>query len=273
MTPRSRWLWLIPIGVALLTALPASACPADLDDDDVVGFTDLLTVLSAWGPCPGCVADLDGSGDVGFTDLLTVLSAWGPCLFEYGPVRDNPEAEQIGLEILGPGGALVLDDTRYERIDRDLGLIRKAEPGLAGEIHTPAWAPNRIIVRRVAGADLEAYDALNAFFQITDEDHLFSDWYVLSFPGNLNIPALALVYTDLDAIDLAEPDGLIGGSNTYAPSGRPGETWRWNIDDGFHDCFDGCDCHRLYVIDVTADGSVSTVSYDEVGAAWCDFGP
>ena len=28
-------------------------CPqADLDDDGSVGFTDLLIVLAAWGPCP-----------------------------------------------------------------------------------------------------------------------------------------------------------------------------------------------------------------------------
>lgn len=27
----------------------------------------------------GCAADLDGSGAVGFTDLLQLLSAWGPC--------------------------------------------------------------------------------------------------------------------------------------------------------------------------------------------------
>ncbi|MBT8487133.1 MAG: VCBS repeat-containing protein [Phycisphaerae bacterium] len=54
-------------------------CPADLDDDGVVGFTDLLALLAAWGPCPGCAEDIDGDGDVGFVDLLTVLDDWGPC--------------------------------------------------------------------------------------------------------------------------------------------------------------------------------------------------
>ncbi|NNF43927.1 MAG: multicopper oxidase family protein [Phycisphaerales bacterium] len=56
-------------------------CPADLDGDRDVGFTDLLTVLASWGPCDvECPADIDGSGDVGFTDLLAVLAAWGPCV-------------------------------------------------------------------------------------------------------------------------------------------------------------------------------------------------
>lgn len=55
-------------------------CPADLDDDGQVGFTDVLLILSNWGPCsPPCPIDLDGDNNVGFTDLLVVLSNWGPC--------------------------------------------------------------------------------------------------------------------------------------------------------------------------------------------------
>ena len=54
-------------------------CAADLDGTGDVGFTDLLAVLTAWGPCSGCPEDLDGDRSVGFTDLLEVLTAWGPC--------------------------------------------------------------------------------------------------------------------------------------------------------------------------------------------------
>ncbi|NNF42524.1 MAG: hypothetical protein HKN62_05670 [Phycisphaerales bacterium] len=57
-------------------------CPADIDASGDVGFTDLLTVLSTWGPCPlsvSCPGDVDGDGAIGFTDLLSVLSTWGPC--------------------------------------------------------------------------------------------------------------------------------------------------------------------------------------------------
>jgi hypothetical protein len=59
---------------------PPPPCPSDIDGSGVVGFADLLAILSAWGPCaPACPEDLDGSGVVGFGDLLLVLSAWGPC--------------------------------------------------------------------------------------------------------------------------------------------------------------------------------------------------
>lgn len=54
------------------------ACPADLDGDGMVGFTDLATLLSEWDET-NSPADLDGSGLVDTTDLLTLLAAWGIC--------------------------------------------------------------------------------------------------------------------------------------------------------------------------------------------------
>ena len=55
-------------------------CPADLDFDYVVGFTDLVLLLAAWGPCPDCcLADFDGNGAVEFDDLVVLLSTWGDC--------------------------------------------------------------------------------------------------------------------------------------------------------------------------------------------------
>lgn len=54
-------------------------CPADIDEDDCVGFTDLLSVIGLWGPCIGCPADINCDDNVSFTDLLAVLNAWGDC--------------------------------------------------------------------------------------------------------------------------------------------------------------------------------------------------
>jgi plastocyanin len=65
--------------IGSVTVEPAAACPGDVDDSGDVGFTDLLAVLSSWGPCPGCPEDIDDDDTVGFTDLLAVLSSWGPC--------------------------------------------------------------------------------------------------------------------------------------------------------------------------------------------------
>jgi hypothetical protein len=59
--------------------LPTDECLGDLDDNGVVDGSDLLILLSEWGPCPGCPSDLDGNGVVDGSDLLILLANWGPC--------------------------------------------------------------------------------------------------------------------------------------------------------------------------------------------------
>ena len=50
-----------------------------------VNVDDVLTVLSAWGPCPSeppplvCTADITHDGGVDVDDLLMVINACGPC--------------------------------------------------------------------------------------------------------------------------------------------------------------------------------------------------
>ncbi len=52
-------------------------CPADFDDDGMVGASDLATLLASWGS--GGASDLNGSGTVDSADLAVLLSAWGAC--------------------------------------------------------------------------------------------------------------------------------------------------------------------------------------------------
>jgi hypothetical protein len=54
-------------------------CVGDLDDDGVVGASDLAILLSFWGNAATGVADLDGDGLTGATDLSILLSNWGDC--------------------------------------------------------------------------------------------------------------------------------------------------------------------------------------------------
>ena len=54
----------------------APPCPGDFDNDSVIGFDDLLFVLSDWD---GTQADLDGSGTTDFADVLILLAGFGPC--------------------------------------------------------------------------------------------------------------------------------------------------------------------------------------------------
>jgi hypothetical protein len=69
-------------GRVYLIAGDIEPTPGDLDGDGMVGITDLLLLLAAWGPCPdpcppSCAADFDGDCAVGIIDLLVLLANWG----------------------------------------------------------------------------------------------------------------------------------------------------------------------------------------------------
>jgi hypothetical protein len=269
---RARW-WLIA-GIAIALAGPTRAalpCDADLDDDGTVSVTDFLLLLAVWGTDPGGPPDFDEDGTVGIADFLLLLAVWGPFGFDFGPALPNAEAQQIGLEMMGAEGALLVPPDLYDRIDFDLALIRDSEPGLLGQTHTPAWDPNQLLVQLDPGAPHDEYPCLNETYRVIDEDNLFGDWWVLTFAGELNVAALAQIYMAVPEVQFAEPNGIVGGENFWTPTELGGGSWLWEIDDGWWDCFDGCDCHRLYTFRTGADGSIRLVDYQEAGMPWCEF--
>lgn len=274
-TSNSRLCALAIAGLALVftsSIHAAPPCNADLDDDGQVGTSDLLTLLSSWGPCEGCIADLDSDGNVATSDLLTLLSGWGPTLFAFADGQDDAEAQQIAIEMLGTGGPLNVPTDIYDRVDRDLDLIRAAVPELVGQVHSPAWLPNQMIAQILEDESQQEYLCLNEYYQVIDLDNLFSNWWVITFDGKINIKALIPIYTEAPAVNFAEPNGLIGGQNFWTPTDLGGGLWEWEIDDGWLDCFDGCDCHRVYTIQIDAKGTLEIISIEEWGAPWCEFG-
>ena len=73
--------WLEPDGeVQFFEGFISSCnCIGDLNQDGMIGVTDLLQIISVWGSCQGCEEDLDGNGFVDVSDLLQLISAWGEC--------------------------------------------------------------------------------------------------------------------------------------------------------------------------------------------------
>jgi streptogramin lyase len=71
------WLTCVSRGIAVLS-VPMIA--GDVNGDGVVNVSDLLMVISTWGPCPrppaACPADLTGDGAVNVNDLLMVITNW-----------------------------------------------------------------------------------------------------------------------------------------------------------------------------------------------------
>ena len=270
--PVTLKLSLMTFCMAVASAAQAQPpCNADLDGDGYVGQTDLGVLLAAYGN--GAGGDLDNDGDTDQADLGILLAAYDTYVtFDYGPIYDNAEAWQVGLESLGENGKLVLPEWKYLRIDRDLAAIRDFEPLLETETHSMSWPANQLLISRNDNGDLQEYYCLNDYYQVISEENIFDNLYLLTFAGKSNIPALAGIYSSLSAINYAEPNNIYGGSNYWVPEFLDNDIVRWDIDDGFMDCFDGCDCHRHYIFETDLAGNVTLIFYEEYGYSWCDFG-
>jgi hypothetical protein len=66
----------------------ASNCPTDVNGNATVDVGDLLSIISAWGPCPTpcpgapCPSDVTPAGGdctVNVADLLAIITNWGAC--------------------------------------------------------------------------------------------------------------------------------------------------------------------------------------------------
>lgn len=64
-----------------IATFPSKQVPGDVTGDGFVDVSDLLAVISAWGPCPSppasCPADVFSDGVVDVADLLYVINHWG----------------------------------------------------------------------------------------------------------------------------------------------------------------------------------------------------
>jgi hypothetical protein len=262
------------------TAALGTECdlPGDVNLDgnvDLADYGQLAACLAGPGeatPPPDCSsedfaqADTDDDGDVDLGDFNELAHNFGLSRFPYGPHRENVEAEMLAMDL---SGALRAPDKPYDRILRDLQLIREAYPELVTVIDDPDYMPNELLIGLDTSGSTEEYDALNEYYFVIDEE-VHTSFRVLTFCDNLNAPVLAELYAAVPEVDWADPNWFIG-IDDYITITEIGDKMRYDIDDGFHDCFDGCDCHRLWVIDVDLDGVVTLVSYTEEGYPWCEF--
>jgi hypothetical protein len=238
---------------------------------DLAAFAACLAGPEQSGP-PECSpaqwprADLEGDNDVDLRDYGELMQLAGTAYFNYGPRRDNLEAELLAMELRGTLRAANAD---YNRILRDLGLIRAAYPELATVIEDPEYVPNQLIVKLIDGQPTGGYEALNSYYQLVNEE-IYSWGRVLTFCDNLNAAVLAEEYDSLPEVQYANPNWMIGYDDEITVTDA-GLAFNYLIDDGFWDCFDGCDCHRVWTFNVDWAGHVVLVSYEEYGMPWCEF--
>jgi hypothetical protein len=250
----------------------------DVNGDAFVDVGDLATLAQCMTGSgnmtvpPGCDpgaferGDVDLDDDLDVHDVAELVLHVGTAYFDFGPRRDNQEAELLAMDL---ADALRAPEIEYNRILGDLAAIRGKYPELVDVVDDTDFAPNQLLVgigNPPPGGD---YETLNAFYQVLDEE-IHASWRLLTFCDNLNAVVLAPIYTAAPEVNWADPNWLIG-IDDYITIAVIGTTYRYNIDDGFWDCFDGCDCHREWIIDVDDLGNVMFVSYQEWGQPWCIF--
>lgn len=273
-TVRPFWILGAVFAVSASNSAAQQSCAGDGDTngDGIVDPLDGGFVLARFGCQVGSgdsscdMADANDSGVVDPLDSGFVAARFGSTYQSYGPHRDSVEAEMLAMELTGEIRAL---DLEYDRILGDLALIRAEFPELITVIDDTDYVPDQLLVGVDDTGSIDDYEALNEFLLVVDEQ--VESWgRILTFCDNLNAVAATAEYTGLPEVQWADPNYLIGIDDFITVSLTLG-SYRYSIDDGFTDCFDGCDCHRLWEIDVTGDGTVTLVSYTEQGAPWCEF--
>jgi hypothetical protein len=269
---------------------PSVPCPADCAPDNgdgtagngFVNIDDLLAVINEFGgsgPCDVAPDNGDGTfgnGVINIDDVLTTLNGFGACpVFEYQPPHANSEAELIALSMLGPNGGLFAPPALTNRVAQDLAAIRAFEPTLANQFNTQPWSGASLIMTLDEAQPFDNFDCLNEFYGVTDITVLPSiGFWIVYFPSLHNSEQMATNYLAAPEVQTVSADELIGGENFWIPtalSNNVDATWIWNVDDGFFDCFDGCDCHYFYTFRVTAGGAVTLMNSSTVGQPWCEF--
>ena len=229
----------------------------------VVMIAAHLTLLVPQSAAQGELAKLNAPNDASTCES-------GEGFFDYGPVRANKEAEILAMVL---SGQLRAPDALYERILRDLALIRSTYPVLETTVDDPNFVPDQLIVRLEDTEVVPGYDALNIFYQVIDDRVLSQsrNTHLLTFCDNLNAQALRWVYETLTGEVLyAEPNFIIGADDQITIFLLP-QAYRYTIIHGFGDCPAGCKCLRRAVIDVQDDGTVVLVSYSDDGGSSCEF--
>ncbi len=182
----------------------------------------------------------------------------GPDVFDYSPFRSNTEAEKLAINL---SGQMRAPEREYTRILRDLQLIRAEFPEIAFISSRTLYAPNQMLIRLIDGQPEDAYNALNAYYQVVEDRTISNSLniHLLTFCGNLNIPLLTSLYVAPN-IRYAEPNSSFGDGDRISVE-RFGSVYRYHIKTGCGDCLSGCIYNRRWIIDVDAYGNLTLTSF------------
>ncbi|MFK7962182.1 MAG: hypothetical protein AB8G96_16850 [Phycisphaerales bacterium] len=229
--PRSHVLAASVAASALAAAAAAGppTCPPDLSGNGVVDFTDITSLLAAFGECPDagpCPADLNGDDVVGFEDLLQVLSAFGFVCPSGSPLESEIAARRL------PTFPFASFDRTY--VDPDIAsgdLVAAVDPGvnpLLLDVDIDLWiVPNRTAAEWAADSSL--VDVRGAAQPIMFTGASLADT-VVSITGTIPSEDGTAVAAGYDVVLDVDRNGVLSGADVI--DGLGDEAGMWMMRDG-----------------------------------------
>ncbi len=269
-------LLLTTVGASTITSMPTASAqcigPGDADVNHVVDLSDFAVLWECLtgpvnalpnGVCDPQAAsafDTDGDNDVDLRDYARFATSFLREYFDYGPHREDPEAERFAMQL---SGELRAPDEVYERVHRDLAAIRQLYPELQGVTDFQEFVGDYLFVRLVSNNDRDMYDALNDYFLVTSdrEFEIVPGLHGLRLCDNINAPVLAARYEELDEVQYAHPDfpACIDccGSQIYVTESGLYHRYTFYYAYDTDECFG---CWRARVLDTDEAGTVTQVN-------------
>jgi hypothetical protein len=176
--------------------------------------------------------------------------------------RPDRDAEFLAIEA---SGAFVAPEDLYQRIARDLALVRTAIPQVQEVQHMPPFLPGVLLGLTEAAAEKAragtygAWDCLNAYYGGEVE------WVGSGLPlasvkhkPRIDTRQLAEDYARLPGVSYATSNGPAGDGTDICVS-IEADAYVYIFDDAGGDCPSGCTEHRYYGASVRTDGSVTVL--------------
>lgn len=242
--------------------------------DDYASFQGCIAGPGFGPEVPACepnasnTSDLDADGDVDLLDAAGFQRAFGNEYFLYGPHLDDWEVEVLAIELSNEIRAPI---DLYERIHRDLALIRTVAPQL-NEIHyRRRYAARELIYRPEGMEPRPELTRLKAYYIAVEDRQIRreSEVRLLTFCDTMDMLRVAQVFRAHAEVVYAEPNFYIGDGNEIDLT-IMGDDYQYAFRCGYGDCLAGCYCDRTWTVTVSFTGQLGAITCVDLCTGTCD---
>ena len=198
----------------------------------------------------------------------TIPSGCPPALASASELAATPRAD-TNLELLAIAKSplkLIADQAIYDRLVRDVRLIRAERPSLANVSFWPRRQDGKrlglrvptSIVDQIEKGEYHGWDCLNAAYGLENIEtfqRISREYVSVTLKGIYNMDLIAAEYAQLPEVISVETTVVGGDGPTICLSMGP-DVWQYAFDEASGDCPAGCTEHHYWLFSTSAAGPV-----------------